>query len=223
MMKLYSAPLSLFARKVEVALGEKNIVFEREMVAFTQTEGYRPKHPAVLAANPKAQVPVLVAGDLGLFDSTVILEYLEEAHPTPPLYPKGAAERARCRLLELYADEILLAPISRLMYRTEPPIADPERARVRAAEAAEAEAAIARHYGVLQEKLGANTHFCGDYSVADIALFLTVFYALRLRGPSLDGHPALAAWHARVGARPVVARIVAEIRQADRELSWPRP
>ena len=52
-MKLYSGPLSLFSRKVEIALGEKGLAFEREMVAFTQERGYQPKHPDVLAANPK--------------------------------------------------------------------------------------------------------------------------------------------------------------------------
>src|SRR5271163_616489 len=98
-MKLYSGPLSLFSRKAEIALNEKGVPFERIMVPFCQAQGYSPKHPAVLAANPKGQVPVLVDGDLTLFDSTLIFEYLEDAYPVPPLYPKGAADRARCRLL----------------------------------------------------------------------------------------------------------------------------
>src|SRR5215470_982845 len=99
-MKLYSGPLSLFSRKVEIALGEKGLSFDRIMVPFTQERGYQPKHPDVLAANPKGQVPVLVDGELSLFDSTLIFEYLEDAYPRPPLYPRGAAARARCRLLE---------------------------------------------------------------------------------------------------------------------------
>ncbi|MEX0758863.1 MAG: glutathione S-transferase N-terminal domain-containing protein, partial [Tistlia sp.] len=102
-MKLYSGPLSLFARKVEIALREKDLAFERVMVTFSQSEGYSPKHPDVLAANPKGQVPVLLDGDLTLFDSTVILEYLEDPYPAPPLYPAAPAEPARCRLLELAA------------------------------------------------------------------------------------------------------------------------
>ena len=73
-VKLYSAPLSLFARKVEIALREKGLAFEQVMVPFSQERGYAPKHPDVLAANPKGQVPVLVDGALSLFDSTVILE-----------------------------------------------------------------------------------------------------------------------------------------------------
>ncbi|MGH6816633.1 MAG: glutathione S-transferase family protein, partial [Hyphomicrobiaceae bacterium] len=87
-MKLYAGPLSLFSRKVEIALYEKGLSFERVPVPFSQTAGYSPKHPEVLAANPKGQVPVLVDGDLTLYDSTVILEYLEDAYPVPALYPR---------------------------------------------------------------------------------------------------------------------------------------
>ena len=85
-MKLYSGPLSLFSRKVEIALGEKGLAFERVMVPFTQERGYQPKHPVVLEVNPKGQVPVLVVDDtLRLYDSTLIFDYLEDAFPRPPL------------------------------------------------------------------------------------------------------------------------------------------
>jgi glutathione S-transferase len=78
-MLLYSGPLSLFSRKVEIALGEKGLKFERIMVPFTQERGYQPKHPEVLRINPKAQVPVLIDDNLELYDSTLIFEYLEDA------------------------------------------------------------------------------------------------------------------------------------------------
>jgi len=48
---------------------------------------------------------------------------------------------------------------------------------------------------------------------------MTVLWILRLRGPSLDKNSALAAWYARVGARPSAAQAAAEIAAADRELS----
>jgi glutathione S-transferase len=218
-MKLYSGPLSLFARKVEIALAEKSLQFERVMVPFTQAAGYAPKHPDVLAANPKGQVPVLVDGDLTLFDSTLIFEYLEDAYPTPPLYPTGAKPRARCRLIELSADEILLPLVRSLMFRNAPPDPDAERQRLRESEAERAEAAISVFYGGLEAKLGGRDYFCGDFSVADIAMFMTVLFVLRLRGPRLAGFPALAAWYARIGARPSAAKAAAEIAAADRELS----
>jgi glutathione S-transferase len=218
-MKLYSGPLSLFARKVEIALAEKSLQFERVMVPFTQAAGYAPKHPDVLAANPKGQVPVLVDGDLTLFDSTLIFEYLEDAYPTPPLYPTGAKPRARCRLIELSADEILLPLVRSLMFRNAPPDPDAERQRLRESEAERAEAAISVFYGGLEAKLGGRDYFCGDFSVADIAMFMTVLFVLRLRGPRLAGFPALAAWYARIGARPSAAKAAVEIAAADRELS----
>ena len=218
-MKLYSGPLSLFARKVEIALAEKSLQFERVMVPFTQAAGYAPKHPDVLAANPKGQVPVLVDGDLTLFDSTLIFEYLEDAYPTPPLYPTGAKPRARCRLIELSADEILLPLVRSLMFRNAPPDPDAERQRLRESEAERAEAAISVFYGELEAKLGGRDYFCGDFSVADIAMFMTVLFVLRLRGPRLAGFPALAAWYARIGARPSAAKAAVEIAAADRELS----
>jgi glutathione S-transferase len=218
-MKLYSGPLSLFARKVEIALYEKSLPFERVMVPFTQAADYAPKHPDVLAANPKGQVPVLVDDDLTLFDSTLIFEYLEDAYPTPPLYPSGAKARASCRLIELSADEILLPLVRNLMFRNAPRDPDAERQRFRESEGERAEAAISAYYAGLAEKLGGRDYFCGDFSVADIAMFMTVLFVLRLRGPRLAGFPSLAAWYARVGARPSAAKAAAEIAAADRELS----
>jgi glutathione S-transferase len=220
-MKLYAGPLSLFSRKIEIALREKGLIFEVEYVPFTQDEGYRPKHPVVAEVNPKGQVPVFADGDVRLFDSTVILEYLEDAYPAPPLYPKTPAARARCRQLELYADEIFFQPMSRLLYRTESAHRDPQVREQRRQESAKAEAALREQYTRLEGFLGGQDFFCGEFTAADIAMFMTLHYSLRLNGPRLDGHPILAAWHQRVGSRPAFARAAAEIADADRRLSHP--
>jgi glutathione S-transferase len=219
MMKLYAGPLSLFSRKVEIALLEKGIAYEREFVAFTQERGYAPKHPAVLAHNPKRQVPVLIDGDLALFDSTVIFEYLEDLYPEPALYPATPQERARCRLLEVDADEILFAPVRNLLFRTEPPHPDATKHAANVAAGKEAEIAIAARFADLDARLQGCSFFCGALSVADIGLFMTVLFTQRLRGPKLDPHPHLAGWYGRLLARPAFARIAAEIAAADRELS----
>jgi glutathione S-transferase len=218
-MKLYCGPLSLFSRKVEIALHEKGLPYEREMVAFTQAKGYSPKHPAVLAGNPKAQVPVLADGDLTLFDSTLIFEYLEDTRPKPALWPTDPKMRARARLVELTADEILLPLVARFMHRSEPPDSDAERRERREAEAHLAESALSARYGELNDQLQGKDFFCGTYSYADIAMFMEIFWALRLKGPRLGKAPVLEAWYERVGSRPAVAKIAAEIIAADRELS----
>jgi glutathione S-transferase len=216
-MTLYSGPLSLFSRKVEIALVEKALACERVLVPFSQTEGYAPKHPAVLAANPKAQVPVLVDGALTLFDSTVILEYLEDAYPVPPLYPRDPADRARCRLVELAADEVVMPDVRPLMHRSEPP--DPARLEAQEVAARTAEDALRRHWRRLDGQLAGREFFFDALTVADIAMFMTVLFALRLHGPRLDECPALAGWYERLSARPAFARVLGEVAAADRELS----
>ena len=216
---LYVGPLSLFSRKVEIALREKGLDYQQELVAFTQTAGYSPKHPAVVAANPLKKVPVLIEGDLMLHDSTVILEYLEEAYPEPPLYPRAPKAKARCRLIELEADEILFAPVKNLLYRTEPPLADAARQAAQEAEGAEADLEIDRQFAALDARLDGRDYFCGDFSAADIGMFMTVLFTQRLKGPRVSRHPRLAAWYTRVLNRPSCAKAAEEIAAADRELS----
>jgi len=197
-MKLYSGPLSLFARKVEMALGEKGLVFEREMVPFSQARGYQPKHPAVLAANPKRQVPVLIDGDLELFDSTQIFEYFETVKPEPALWPAEPKARARARLLEHKSDEIYFPPIVRLMGLQATPD-DPA--------AVEARAAAASFYDEREKGLGSGEWLADSYTYADIALYMAQLFGERMGAPMTDAHPRLKAWRARMSARPAVRKV----------------
>lgn len=222
-MLLYSGPLSLFARKVEIVLAEKALIFDRVMVPFTQTMGYSPKNPAVLAANPKGQVPVLVDGDLVLYDSTVIIEYLEDAYPAHPLFPKELKARARCRRLELEADEVLLVPVRDLMFRSEPPGPDTARREEQERTAAKAEEVILANYMALAAKLGDQEYLCRTFSVADIATFMNINHGLRLGAPPLAGHENLSAWHSRLSKHPSFVAVIGEMAAADRELSYPVP
>ena len=222
-MLLYSGPLSLFSRKVEIALAEKNLAYERVMVPFSQTKGYTPKHPAVLAANPKGQVPVLIDGDVTLYDSTVIAEYLEDKYPSPSLFPREPAARARCRLLELEADEILLVPVRALMFRCEPPGPDTARRAEQERAALKAEDVILENYASLAAKLGPREYFCGTFSVADIATFMNIHHGLRLGAPPVAALKNLSAWHSRLAKRPSFATVIAEMAAADRKLSHPVP
>ena len=189
MITLYSGPLSLFSRKVEIALAEKGLAFQRVVVPFNQTTGYDPRHPEVLALNPKRQVPVLTDCGLVLYDSTVINEYLDEAYPEPKLMPDTPVERARCRLDELYGDEILFQALKPLMHRTEPPSPDRDRRIAQEADALIAEEGLLRHYDVLEQKLAERPFFGGRLSVADIALFMSMFFIRRLGGPETPWDP----------------------------------
>ncbi len=85
------------------------------MVPFEMKVLYEPKHPEVVRINPKRQVPVLIDGDLELFDSTQIFEYLETLKRDPALWPAEPRARARARLLEHKSDEVYFPHIVRLM------------------------------------------------------------------------------------------------------------
>ncbi len=73
-LRLYSAPLSMFGAKADIALREKGVDFDLVMVPFAKGDRDDPKHPEVLRINPKGQAPVLVHGEVELFDSTLIFE-----------------------------------------------------------------------------------------------------------------------------------------------------
>jgi glutathione S-transferase len=215
-MKLYSGPLSLFTAKVRIALAEKGIEYELVSVPFGRTRGYEPKHPDVLAINPKGQVPVLVDGELALFDSTVILEYLEDRAPTPALYPRDVVARARCRQLEAAADEILFPSVFELIQQV---FYEPAGGVRDAARIARARAAIGRHYDDLETKLGDRAFLCDGFGVADIGYFLTITFATTLGAPLGDETPRLQAWYDRVRTRPSVTKELMGMAAAQERVS----
>lgn len=106
MNRLYHYPLSPFSRKVRLSLAEKKI--EVELVE----ERYWEQDPDFLRRNPAGKVPVLKLGNRTMADSTAICEYLEEAHPTPSLLPKGAEARYEVRRLVAWFDDKFYAEVT---------------------------------------------------------------------------------------------------------------
>jgi glutathione S-transferase len=202
-MKLYSGPLSMFGAKAEIAVREKPIDCDVEHVGFNLKTLYEPKHPEVLRVNPKAQVPVLIDGDLELFDSTQIFEFLEDTAPEPPLWPRDPRERARARLLELKSDEVFFPNVVMLM----------PRARAAAGEerVAQAIADIHAYYDEMERRLARRDWLAGEFSYADIAFFMAQFFASFLGQPWREGHPGLDAWRARMAARPSVKAVAGKM------------
>lgn len=94
-MRLISFTLSPFSAKVRIALAEKQLACEISDVPTTRA-GIASKPAELLAINPRGQVPVLIDGELAIYDSTAIVEYLEDRAPERPLYPKDPVARARC-------------------------------------------------------------------------------------------------------------------------------
>lgn len=100
LITLYEIPVSPYAQKVKLALLEKGLEFVAKIPNMDAPE------PAFLAASPRLEVPALVDDQVTLFDSSIILEYLEDRWPERPLLPKGAVERARVRVLEEVCDTL---------------------------------------------------------------------------------------------------------------------
>ena len=201
-MKIYSGPLSMFGAKVEIAAREKGVEFDLVMVPFDFERGYAPKHPAVQRINPKHQVPVLVDGNVQIFDSTQIFEYLEDRCPEPPLWPRSIAARAEARKLELFSDEIFFPPVIRLMgLRGNPdPVDAPEWKKARAE--------IAAHYVWLNQLLRDRDYMAAQFSYADIAFYMAQFFAARHTVPMTAEHSNLLAWRERMVGRPAVRTVI---------------
>jgi glutathione S-transferase len=197
-MKLFSGPLSMFGAKVEIAAREKAIDFDLVMVPFDPARGYEPKHPEVVRINPKRQVPVLVDGDLELFDSTQIFEYLEDLKPTPALWPREPRARAHARLLEHRSDEIYFPHVIRLMMLEETP--DDPAAKL-------ARDAAAQYYRDASKLLADGEFLAGTYSFADIAFYMAQLFGARKGAPMTQETPNLLAWRDRMTARPAVRTV----------------
>jgi glutathione S-transferase len=83
---VYEHPLSPYAQKVKIALDEKGVAYEAKMPAAI---GTGQSMQAFLSANPRGEVPALVDGDVTIFDSTIILEYIEDKWPTAGAAAEG--------------------------------------------------------------------------------------------------------------------------------------
>ena len=201
-VRLYTGPLSMFGAKTEMALLEKGIDFERILVPFTADDRYEPKHPEVTRVNPKGQVPVLVHGDVEVFDSTQIFEYLEDAFPAPPLWPRAPARRAEARQLELKSDEVFFPQVIRLMGLEATPN-DPA--------ATAARNAASRYYDDLEIRLATREYLAGEFSYADIAFFMAQLFGERKGAVMTATTPRLLAWRTRMLERPAVSRVAVQM------------
>jgi glutathione S-transferase len=204
-MKLYSGPLSMFSAKVQIALHEKGIEFELIMVPFSFKTRYEPKHSEVVRVNPKQQIPILIDGDIELFDSTQIFEYLEDRKPTPALWPSEIKRRARARQLELMSDEVFFPHVVKLMSRAR----SGEPTKMDAAETT----AILAYYERMEKVLAGQDYLAGDFSYADIALYMAHYFALFLGAPTPSECVRLNDWQRRVGDRESVQRVILPMKE----------
>ena len=86
------------AYRVRIALNLKGLSAERRFIHLRRGEQ---RAEAYLAVNPQGLVPTLIDGNVHLTQSLAIIEYLDERHPSPPLLPQSAADRAWVRSIAL--------------------------------------------------------------------------------------------------------------------------
>ena len=108
MLTLHGFPFSNYHNIVKHALMLKGIPFEEHIVY--------PNSPEMMAVNPTGKVPAMTteAGD-SLSESSVLLEYIEEAYPDMPLYPADPAARGKVRQLMKVVELYLELPARRLL------------------------------------------------------------------------------------------------------------
>ena len=113
MLELYHHNISVCAQKVRLSLYEKGLAWEERHVDLMRSEQIS---PAYLALNPKGVVPTIVHDGQPVIESTVILEYLEEAFPETPLRPVAPLDRARMRVWAKTPDDGLHAACGTVTY-----------------------------------------------------------------------------------------------------------
>lgn len=201
---LYESAVSSYVQKVKIALREKGIDFT---VKVPEDLSNNMKAGPLRSANPRVEVPVLVDGDLQIFDSTIILEYLEDKWPEKPLLPKDPKARARARMIEEICDTEYeavnwgLAEVS-WFNRAEGEMAEELKRQGK------------HHVETIQswlaEKLGSNPWFGGEqFGWADACVAPYVNRSMVV-GVNIVADSPLIAWHKRLKERPSVAKTFQE-------------
>jgi len=199
-MKLIASLTSPFARKVRIMLAEKNIPFEliEDIPWNANTE--------VPKFNPLGKIPVLVLSDgETLYDSRVIVEYLEDLKPWPLLIPTDSHQRILCKKWESLADGISDAAATIFIEKKRP-------------KEQQSPDWIIRQQAKIDNGLAAmNTLFIGPFcmgetfSLADIAVGSTLGY-LDLRFADLnwrEQYPALQNLAEKLMTRPSFKETIA--------------
>jgi glutathione S-transferase len=154
-------------------------------------------------------VPVLVAGERVITDSTTIIRFLERQHPEPSLWPPGDARIAELDVFLDWFDRVWKRPPNVIYLEREGGSSDPERV-------ARLGRAMTGLLDLFERLLAGRDYLWGDFSAADCAAFPFLRYAvdrneaddepfhaiLREFMPLGDAHPKLRAWIDRVDRHP---------------------
>ncbi|MEG0822432.1 MAG: glutathione S-transferase N-terminal domain-containing protein [Burkholderiaceae bacterium] len=197
-MRLIGSLTSPYARKVRVVMAEKRIDFKLEL------EDVWAKDSSIARYNPLGKVPCLIMEDgAAVFDSRVIVEYLDSISPVGKLIPSNGRERAEVRTWEALADGLLDAAILvRIEYAQRP--AEQQSLAWVERQMGKVHAALAAMSTGLGDKNWCNGHAC---TIADISVGCALGY-LDFRFRSIDWrtpYPKLERLYDKLLARPAFA------------------
>jgi glutathione S-transferase len=203
MPKLYigNKNYSSWSMRPWVLMKQAGIAFEEVMVRFDSFDADSHFKRVVLEVNPTGTVPVLQDGDIVVYDTLAICEYLAETHPGNKLWPEDKAQRARARSVcaEMHAGfralrshcgmniEADLRQQGQLLLRNQPGVRD-DLARI-----------VQLWSGLLEAHRG--PMLFGEFGIAD-AYFAPV--GTRIKTFGLPVPPAISAYIERVQALPGV-------------------
>lgn len=198
MPTLHGVAGSPYVRKVIVALAEKGIEYEHvNVMPFGQSEEY-------FAISPLGKIPCYEDQGAAIPDSSVIIGYLEQVHPTPALYPADPIERAQALFFEEYADtklvEVLLTVFRQRFIN--PNFFQQESDEEIVKEALEVKIPPVLDY--LEAQIADKAFLIGGhFSVADIAVASPfVNFAIAKEKVDASRWPQLADYVERIHARP---------------------
>ncbi|MFY9316817.1 MAG: glutathione S-transferase N-terminal domain-containing protein [Burkholderiales bacterium] len=197
-MKLLGSVPSPYTRKVRVALAEKKIDCDFEIADVRESDA------AVADRNPLGKVPTLILDDgTALFDSRVIVEFLDGASPLARLIPDDNRERVAVRRWEALADGSLDAGLL-IRYESLRP-----RKEQSAAWTAKQTGKLRRGLALMSAELGERPWCHGErYTLADIAVGCCVGWVSFRRPANVDvlgEYPNLARFYDKLMERPAFA------------------
>lgn len=205
MLLLYDVALSPFAQKVKMAMVEKGLPFETRVPTLGAPDA------DFAAASPRHEVPALLDDGFAVFESAVILDYLEDKWPAPPLRPAAPSAKARWRMIGAVCDtqfEAINWALTeiRVMNRAEGDLA--------ASMLRHAAGDLAGLRAWLERKLAGRPWFGGDgFDITDIAVFPylsgATFHGF---GPEPDS--PLGDWLRRMRMRESARRVLADAKAA---------
>ncbi|GAB1845593.1 glutathione S-transferase family protein [Achromobacter xylosoxidans] len=201
---IYGHPFSSFTWKALIAAYEREVDFEFRMI-----DPDHPEHAARIATlAPTGQFPALVDGATEVVQSNAVIEYLDLHHGKgAPLVPLDPREALAARMMAQVFDDYVHVPMQRIVGNALRPEDSRDPFGVE-----QAHGVIARCYAWLETRLQDRPWAaCGRFTIADCAAAPALFYGDWVH-PMAGRFPALAAYRARLLARPSIARVVDEAR-----------